>query len=496
MASVRLLALSAWVSLVPLADAVEIHVPADYPTIQAGINAAQEGDDVIVADGVYTGPGNKGLFFPGPVITLRSENGPDACVIDLEGSGVAFFLVADEDPGIVVQGFTVRNGAGSLGGAAFLHHDADLQFVDCVFTSNVSASGGAVHVENSASATFIGCTFSNNTGQYGGAVHVTDSSDPTFIACTFTDNTASVAGGAIYCSTFGTTPRFFDCTVTGNGTLGDGGGAFVRSGKPSLERCTIAGNTATARGGGLAVQGPGTAAFEGGILWGDAAAFGKEIALIDDVASGGAVLEVGFSDVQGGAVGASIGPDSTLLFDPTNQDADPLFLDLAAGDVRIPGGSPVLDAADPFAVLDPAFPYDVLGFGHPRLDDGDFDGLAVVDQGAVEFGGLLGDSEVAGGATTSLDLWGKGGAFYGVALGVPGTPLDLGPAGTVFLSAAPLTVVASGVLPPAGTATVLTAVAPPAAIGITVSFQAGTIGPAPSDGLHLSNLESVTIVAP
>jgi hypothetical protein len=43
--------------------AVTINVPGDLPTIQAGIDAASDGDMVMVADGNHKGIGNKNLDF-------------------------------------------------------------------------------------------------------------------------------------------------------------------------------------------------------------------------------------------------------------------------------------------------------------------------------------------------------------------------------------------------------------------------------------------------
>ena len=44
--------------------------------------AVSHGDTILVADGVYTGLGNRDLDFHGTAVALRSTNGPAECIID------------------------------------------------------------------------------------------------------------------------------------------------------------------------------------------------------------------------------------------------------------------------------------------------------------------------------------------------------------------------------------------------------------------------------
>ena len=93
-----------------------IHVPGDQPTIQAGIDAAEDGGVVVVADGTYKGDGNKDLDFKGKAITVTSENGAFSTIIDCENDGRGFYFQSRETSDAIVDGFTIINGFADSGG--------------------------------------------------------------------------------------------------------------------------------------------------------------------------------------------------------------------------------------------------------------------------------------------------------------------------------------------------------------------------------------------
>lgn len=68
-----------------------VHVPSDQPSIQAGINAANSGDTVLVAPGTYY----ENIDFLGKAITLQSQSGAAVTTINGQNSGsvVTFALV-------------------------------------------------------------------------------------------------------------------------------------------------------------------------------------------------------------------------------------------------------------------------------------------------------------------------------------------------------------------------------------------------------------------
>lgn len=89
----------------PLSAAV-IKVPADQPTIQAGINAAATGDTVLVAPGTYF----ENIDFKGKAITVTSSGGAAVTTISGPNKTATVIFKNGETRSSVLSNFTVTVG--------------------------------------------------------------------------------------------------------------------------------------------------------------------------------------------------------------------------------------------------------------------------------------------------------------------------------------------------------------------------------------------------
>ncbi len=391
-------------TLAPVARAGgELHVPSQFATIQAAIDAAAPGDVVVVANGVYTGDGNRDLSFGGKAITVRSAGGAERCTIDC-GSAPgapyrAFLFENGETREAVVEGFTIINGDTPPGAISDPFNGGGIRILDC-------------------SPTIRGCVFrDNNAACWGGGVYAGSGGSPLIEQCVFDNNTADDGGG--FFSWLGSVAEIRNSLFVGNTALASGGAvAEFGGGGLDLEHCTFTGNKA---------------------LFGVIVNFGTGLRLHHSIVWNNGELDsfhsrsgtdVAFSNVQGGAAG------------PGNIDVDPRF---SAVGFSLRASSPCIDAGDAGAR-----PGGVALGGQPRCLDGDLDGAMRVDMGAYEFGNAHVDAGVLTGTVPSAWVLtsAPGNLTSFLIVGIGGNGPLLEPYGQVMLDlSGPLLVAASGPAP-------------------------------------------------
>jgi hypothetical protein len=243
---------------------------------------------------------------------------------------------------VAVSCVVMGNRGGVDGGGAYQVGD----LISCTFAGNVHT--GVVGADSAHD-----CIFENNLG--GGAAEVA-----IVEGCVFLGNSG------VGC--FSATGDVSRCTFIGNS---DRGLSISASGPVTVSNCFFAHNEA-AFGDGLWIaatpppSGPHHVDFCS--FLGDSLACHQPLELahciLRDLPAPLSSFSVSWSDIEGGFTGIG------------NFDADPLFVDSAAGDLHLQPGSPCIDAGDPGFVPDP----DAVDIdGDPRLVG------PAVDVGADEF---------------------------------------------------------------------------------------------------------------
>ena len=308
-----------------------IHVPLDYELIQTAIDSAENGDTVLVTDGIYN---ETDLDYFGKSIVVTSENGPEVTIIDCEGSGRGFYFHSGESSTSVLSGFTIRNGSNS----GMYCNNSSPTITECIIEDNSGWVGGGIRLEYLASPTISYCTIRNNIatdgqhGNGGGGIFMDHANSPLITHCVISGNTANKGGGI--CLDYASHLLVENCLIYGNTANVYGGGICCPgsySSEASITNCTIADNVAD-QGGGVYAPGLSTEPvyMRNTIIWSNTALTTSYHSIYS------VYFEVSFSDIGGGWPGVG------------NLNVDPNFVDFLNNDFHLRIGAPGVDAGDPY----------------------------------------------------------------------------------------------------------------------------------------------------
>ena len=400
-------------SVPALGEAATIRVPADAGTIQQAIDAAVTGDTVLVAPGTYV----ETITFRGKSITVVSEQGPEATIIDGNRTGSVVTFASGETRAAVLQGFTIRNGANSFSGGGVRVQNSAPSIIGNWIIGNGACSGAGIY-SHFSSPLIMGNTISRNyvyacSGASGLGVYIGGDSAAELVGNVITENSGFANGGGVTLFAAGRvvvrsnviarnlTSGFSPCT--------SGGGIWmVNFSQATIVGNLVVGNAAGCGGGFYWAGSTGVTTFVNNTFADNDGAEGSAIAV-----SGVDTRHVIFNNIIVGKSGqtafycrnSSSTPSPVLnasnvyseqapsyggsCLDQTglrgNISEDPVFVRNpfadVLGDYRLQMASPAVDGGDNTAPQMLATDLD----GNPRIADGDNDGNAGVDMGAYEY---------------------------------------------------------------------------------------------------------------
>ncbi|MFM7133839.1 MAG: right-handed parallel beta-helix repeat-containing protein [Planctomycetota bacterium] len=238
------------------------HVPAQFPTIQAAIDAVPAGEYglVAVAAGVY----NESFSLNGKNVLVRGAAG-GATILDGTGIATSVARFTGGEPATAgleslvfrdaTSGVPPLPGSSVLVGGAVIGNGSSASIRGCRFEDCASEFGGAVYLFE-CTASLEGCVFDGNSARVDGGGALFFRCAGTVSGCSFAGNRAGLKGPGSGSAlktvgglAAGATLAVSDCTFSGN--LANSSGSAIEhyedlegvAGVLRLSDCTVAGNT-------------------------------------------------------------------------------------------------------------------------------------------------------------------------------------------------------------------------------------------------------------
>lgn len=481
-------------------------------------NISTSGGVAILVDQVTASPVFESCTFSGNATVARILDGFASFTdCDFSANTDCIFYEAPLVVGAIGSSGLVRNCRfwGNAGDQVRVTSAGVVEIEDCSFTGNQAVSLQAVFQTGVADVFLRRCRFENNVALSPPYVVRILNARLTIEDCDFVSNTASseivnvlsfdrfevvrsrfIGNTGQALAVIRTRGLAESCAFVGNDSPDAGAGASVGglNGEFAVRNCTFAANSSGSGAGGLFISSTASPDIvQNCILVANSGMPGSEQLGIN---AANTLATVSYSNVEGGFPGTG------------NIDVDPLFANLAGGDVHLAMGSPCIDAGDPNVAVLTAADFE----GDPRVLGAGVD-LGADEVGAAPFPGTAEDlrletevnaegnvlgpvKQIAGGEIVTIALRSPGGTFDSAIPFLAAQPfatgnppvgslpgVHIGLSGFVFvvhgLGAGPL----GPLLLPPGGIEVMVAI-PPGLAGTSILVQGLVLGTSAQNGVY------------